>query len=97
MVILKILERYNLIQITPKRTKLNHLRKFSRGGGGGMPPNPPLNRAIHPASGMYISPRYYLPMFEHGFTPLPTICAIFPTLSHFLDGRKCSHFLANYN
>ena len=48
----------------PNYTKTHHIeplkKKFSEGGGG-MPPNPHLNRAIHPASGMYISPRYYPP------------------------------------
>ena len=62
---------------TPKRTKLHHFIKKILGGGGACPRTPlatrgAKRRTIHPASGMYISPRDYPPMFEHGFTPLVT-------------------------
>ena len=41
MVFLKFFKDKIWSKYTPKRTKLHHLKKKFRGGGGGMPPNPP--------------------------------------------------------
>ena len=38
MVLFEIMLSQNLIQYTPKHTKLHHFKKFSRGGGGGACP-----------------------------------------------------------
>ena len=37
MVLFEIMLSQNLIQYTPKHTKLHHFKKFSRGGGGHAP------------------------------------------------------------
>ena len=55
---------------TPKRTKLHHLKKFSRGGGA-CPRTPLAKRGakIHPANGMYIQPNIIPPCLNMDLRP----------------------------